>query len=170
MKTFLNSHSEILFEVSSPAISAQWKFQKFPFPPSFSSPFDFEKFQFPPISLSSKIQFPHLHKGRGGSRYAEDPSVKSKWNLRTTIFNWNDFYDLQRNTEGLHSCLIYYQLHWKVHNFSILGHLRAFERYLVYSGCDYDPFLKIQKRGEEKERQVDSIHKGGEKSVAFFKQ
>ena len=86
MKTFLNSHSEILFEVSSPAISAQWKFQKFPFPPSFSSPFDFEKFQFPPISLSSKIQFPHLHKGRGGEPLCWRPQCQIQMK-----FGDNDF-------------------------------------------------------------------------------
>ena len=146
------------------------KISKIPLSPLFFFPLWFWKISVLPDIVKFENPVPPPSQREGGSRYAEDPSVKSKWNLGTTIFNWNDFYDLQRNTEGLHSCLIYYQLHWKVHNFSILGHLRAFERYLVYSGCDYDPFLKIQKRGEEKERQVDSIHKGGEKSVAFFKQ
>ena len=49
----------------------------------------------------------------------EIDSVKSTWNMGTLIFNWNDFDELQRNTEGLSSCLICYQLHWKVCEFSI---------------------------------------------------
>ena len=49
----------------------------------------------------------------------EIDSVKSTWNMGTLIFNWNDFDELQRNTEGLSSCLICYRLHWKVCEFSI---------------------------------------------------
>ena len=48
-------------------------------------------------------------------------SVASKGHVGTSIFYWNDFYELQRNTEGLYSYLICRQLHGKVHNFSILG-------------------------------------------------
>ena len=33
------------------------------------------------------------------------------WNMGTWILNWNDFYKLQRNTEGLTFCLVCYQLH-----------------------------------------------------------
>ena len=51
----------------------------------------------------------------------EIDSVTSIWNIGTSIFNWNDFYELQRNTEGLTSYLFCYQLHWKVHEFSIFG-------------------------------------------------
>ena len=38
-------------------------------------------------------------------------SDTSKQNFVTQIFNWNDLYDLQINTEGIHSCLICYQLY-----------------------------------------------------------
>ena len=72
----------------------------------------------------------------------EIDNVTSIWNMGTSIFNWNDFYELQRNTEGLTSCLVCYQLHWKVPEFSILGTYFwvsiAFECYHLYSGCSYD--------------------------------
>ena len=38
-------------------------------------------------------------------------SATSKQNFVRCIFNWNDLYDLQINTEGLYCCLICYQLH-----------------------------------------------------------
>ena len=63
------------------------------------------------------------------------------------MFNWNGLYDLQRNTEGFYFCVIRYQLHWKVHNFSTLGTFFwvpiAFEYYHVCSGCDYGISLNI---------------------------
>ena len=69
-------------------------------------------------------------------------SATSIWNMGTSIFNWSDFYELQRNTQGPASCLVYYQLHWKLHEFSIFGTYFwasiAFEWYQVYSGCSYD--------------------------------
>ena len=49
----------------------------------------------------------------------EIDSVTSIWNMGTSVFNWNDSYELQRNTQGLASCLVCYQLHWKVYEFSI---------------------------------------------------
>ena len=54
-----------LFEVSSPAIFTPVKISKIPLSPTLFIPIYFEKFQFPPVSLSSKIQSPHLHKGMG---------------------------------------------------------------------------------------------------------
>ena len=36
----------------------------------------------------------------------------------SSFFNWNEFYELQRNTGNLYFCLICYQLDGKVHNFS----------------------------------------------------
>ena len=46
---------------------------------------------------------------------------KSLWNWQCQIHMKYgfDFDELQRNTEGLSSCLICYQLHWKVCEFSI---------------------------------------------------
>ena len=62
-----------------------------------------------------------LEDSHSGLQGSISVSVASKWNLGTSIFNWNDLYDIKRNTEGLYSCLICYQIHWKVHNFSFLG-------------------------------------------------
>ena len=68
-------------------------------------------------------------------------SATSKQNFGTSIFNLNDLYDLQKSAEGLYSCLICYQLHWKVYNFSNSGTYFwapiAFEHYHFYSGFDY---------------------------------
>ena len=41
----------------------------------------------------------------------EIDSVGSKRNTGASIFNWNYFYELQRNSEGPSSCLICYQLY-----------------------------------------------------------
>ena len=67
MKTFLNSFWNFVFclKFHLQQFSPQWKFQKFPFPPSFSPTLDFEQFQFPPDFVDFKNLFP-----RGeGSRY-----------------------------------------------------------------------------------------------------
>ena len=57
------------------------------------------------------------------------------------LTDWNDFCGLQTNTEGLYSCLICCQLHWKMQNVSALWTFFAgpivFERYHFYPGCDY---------------------------------
>ena len=37
----------------------------------------------------------------------ETDSVPSIWNMGTSVSNWNDFYELQKNAEGLTSCLIF---------------------------------------------------------------
>ena len=74
-------------------------------------------------------------------------TVSSKWNLGTSIFNWNNLYGLQRNTNDFYFCLICYQLHWKVHEVSTLRTFfrvpLAFERYHLYSGCDHGISLNI---------------------------
>ena len=48
-------------------------------------------------------------------------SVASIWIMGTLLFNWNDLYELQRNSENLSFCLNCYEIHWKVHTFSIFG-------------------------------------------------
>ena len=75
---------------------------------------------------------------------------RSLWNWQyhilikygTSIFNCNDFYDLERNTECLTSCLVCYQLHWKLHEFSIFWTYFwasiALECYHFYFECSYD--------------------------------
>ena len=68
------------------------------------------------------------------------PSVASKQNLGTSIFNWNDLYDLQRNTEGLYLYLICYQLHGKGGHFLVPIALE--ECYHFYSGCDYGSYCQ----------------------------
>ena len=63
--------------------SPQWKFQKFPFPPSFSSPLDFEKFQFPLdfVEFKNPVTPPSQ---RGGSHYK----------ISTWCYIWADKTDL----------------------------------------------------------------------------
>ena len=41
----------------------------------------------------------------------ETGTAGSKENMGTLIFNWNYFYELQRNTKGFCSCLVCYQLY-----------------------------------------------------------
>ena len=68
-------------------------------------------------------------------------SVASKEDLGTSVFNMNDFYRLQRNTEGFYSCLICTNFIEKYIAFLFWGHFIwapiAFECYHFYSGCDY---------------------------------
>ena len=68
--------------------------------------------------------------------------VAFTWNMGTSIFNWNGFYEFQKNTKCLSSCLICFQFHWKVHKFYIFETYFwasiAFERYRFCSGCSYD--------------------------------
>ena len=65
MKTFLNSFRNFVFclKFHLQQFSPLMKISKIPLSPSFSPPLNFEKSSSPRISLSSKIQFPTLHKG-----------------------------------------------------------------------------------------------------------
>ena len=65
MKAFLNSFWNFVFYLKFHLrqFFPQWKFEKFPFPPSFSPPLDFEKFQFPLDFVKLKNTVPPFTKG-----------------------------------------------------------------------------------------------------------